>query len=49
VIVEIGGLRLLTGPTFDPPGDHPVRNRVLIKTSGVWMRRKPLRSFKRVA
>jgi L-ascorbate metabolism protein UlaG (beta-lactamase superfamily) len=30
--VEIGGVRLLTDPTFDPPGDHPVGNRNLIKT-----------------
>lgn len=33
-VIEIGGLRLLTDPTFDPPGDHPVGNRVLTKTSG---------------
>ncbi|MCF2531633.1 MBL fold metallo-hydrolase [Yinghuangia soli] len=33
-LVEIGGLRLLTDPTFDPPGDHPVGNRVLVKTAG---------------
>jgi L-ascorbate metabolism protein UlaG (beta-lactamase superfamily) len=34
VLIEIGGLRLLTDPTFDPPGDHPVGARVLVKTSG---------------
>jgi len=34
VIIEIGGLRLLTDPTFDPPGDHQVGARVLVKTSG---------------
>jgi L-ascorbate metabolism protein UlaG (beta-lactamase superfamily) len=33
-LLEVGGLRLLTDPTFDPPGDHPVGNRVLVKTSG---------------
>jgi hypothetical protein len=33
-LIEMGGLRLLTDPTFDPPGDHPVGNRVLVKTRG---------------
>ena len=33
-LIEMGGLRLLTDPTFDPPGDHPVGNRVLVKTHG---------------
>ncbi|GAA4975222.1 MBL fold metallo-hydrolase [Yinghuangia aomiensis] len=33
-LVEIGGLRLLTDPTFDPPGDHPVGARKLVKTAG---------------
>jgi len=33
-LIEIGGLRLLTDPTFDPPGDHPVGNRVLVKIRG---------------
>ncbi|WP_051341755.1 MBL fold metallo-hydrolase [Pseudonocardia spinosispora] len=32
-LIEIGGLRLLTDPTFDPPGDHPVGQRTLVKTS----------------
>jgi L-ascorbate metabolism protein UlaG (beta-lactamase superfamily) len=32
-VFEIGGLRLLTDPTFDPPGDHPIGKRNLIKTS----------------
>lgn len=32
-VFEIGGVRLLTDPTFDPPGDHPVGIRNLIKTS----------------
>src|SRR5690348_11629791 len=34
VLIEMGGLRLLTDPTFDPPGDHPVSHRVLVKTRG---------------
>jgi L-ascorbate metabolism protein UlaG (beta-lactamase superfamily) len=34
VLIEVGGWRLLTDPTFDPPGDHPVGSRVLVKTSG---------------
>jgi L-ascorbate metabolism protein UlaG (beta-lactamase superfamily) len=33
-LLEIGGLRLLTDPTFDPPGDHPVGQRTLVKTEG---------------
>lgn len=33
-ILEIGGVRLLTDPTFDPPGDHPVGDRALTKTIG---------------
>jgi L-ascorbate metabolism protein UlaG (beta-lactamase superfamily) len=33
-LLEMGGLRLLTDPTFDPPGDHPVGSRVLVKTGG---------------
>jgi L-ascorbate metabolism protein UlaG (beta-lactamase superfamily) len=31
-VVEIGGLRLLTDPTFDPAGDHPIGERALTKT-----------------
>lgn len=31
-VFEIGGVRLLTDPTFDPPGDHPAGKRNLIKT-----------------
>lgn len=34
MLLEMGGLRLLTDPTFDPPGDHLVGSRVLVKTSG---------------
>jgi L-ascorbate metabolism protein UlaG (beta-lactamase superfamily) len=30
-LIEIGGLRLLTDPTFDPPGDYPVGSRKLTK------------------
>jgi L-ascorbate metabolism protein UlaG (beta-lactamase superfamily) len=33
-VIELGGVRLLTDPTFDPPGDHPIGDRVLTKTSG---------------
>lgn len=31
--LEVGSLRLLIDPTFDPPGDHQVGSRVLVKTS----------------
>ncbi|RSD23862.1 MBL fold metallo-hydrolase [Amycolatopsis eburnea] len=31
-LLELGGVRLLTDPTFDAPGDHPVGERVLVKT-----------------
>ncbi|WP_431278771.1 MBL fold metallo-hydrolase [Leifsonia poae] len=33
-LIELGGLRILTDPTFDPPGDHPSGPRVLVKTVG---------------
>jgi L-ascorbate metabolism protein UlaG (beta-lactamase superfamily) len=33
-IIEIGGVRLLTDPTFDPPGEYPMGERVLTKTQG---------------
>jgi L-ascorbate metabolism protein UlaG (beta-lactamase superfamily) len=33
-ILELGGVRLLTDPTFDPPGDYPIGERVLTKTQG---------------
>jgi L-ascorbate metabolism protein UlaG (beta-lactamase superfamily) len=33
-VFEIGGVRLLTDPTFDPPGDHHIGTRNLVKTSG---------------
>lgn len=32
-LIELAGLRLLTDPTFDPPGDYPAGQRKLIKTS----------------
>ncbi|MGV9365412.1 MBL fold metallo-hydrolase [Amycolatopsis sp. NPDC003731] len=31
-LLELGGVRLLTDPTFDAPGDHPIGERVLVKT-----------------
>ena len=33
-ILEVGGVRLLTDPTFDPPGDYPIGTRKLTKTAG---------------
>ncbi len=33
-ILEVGGVRLLTDPTFDPPGDYPIGTRRLTKTAG---------------
>jgi L-ascorbate metabolism protein UlaG (beta-lactamase superfamily) len=33
-ILELGGVRLLTDPTFDPPGDYPIGERLLTKTEG---------------
>lgn len=34
LLIELGGLRILTDPTFDPPGPHPVGERSLLKLSG---------------
>jgi L-ascorbate metabolism protein UlaG (beta-lactamase superfamily) len=31
-VVKLGGAHFLLDPTFDPPGDHPVGDRVLTKT-----------------
>lgn len=31
-VLEVGGLRLLTDPTFDPPGAYPIGDRELRKT-----------------
>ncbi|GAA5701266.1 hypothetical protein Save01_02069 [Streptomyces avermitilis] len=33
-VVELGGVRLLTDPTFDAPGEYPVGSRKLVKTAG---------------
>jgi L-ascorbate metabolism protein UlaG (beta-lactamase superfamily) len=33
-ILEVGGVRFLTDPTFDPPGDYPIGTRTLTKTAG---------------
>jgi L-ascorbate metabolism protein UlaG (beta-lactamase superfamily) len=33
-LLELGGLRLLTDPTFDPPGEYPIGDRTLVKTAG---------------
>ncbi|MCQ4213590.1 MBL fold metallo-hydrolase [Streptomyces longispororuber] len=33
-VIEIGGLRLLTDPTFDAPGEYAVGSRSLVKTAG---------------
>lgn len=32
-LIEIGGLRLLTDPTFDAPGEYPIGQRKLVKTA----------------
>jgi L-ascorbate metabolism protein UlaG (beta-lactamase superfamily) len=41
-ILEIGGLRLLTDPTFDPPGEYPIGERVLTKTEGPALERRQI-------
>jgi L-ascorbate metabolism protein UlaG (beta-lactamase superfamily) len=33
-LLDLGGVRFLTDPTFDPPGDHPIGNRVQVKLIG---------------
>jgi L-ascorbate metabolism protein UlaG (beta-lactamase superfamily) len=33
-LLELGGIRLLLDPTFDPPGDYPIGERILTKTQG---------------
>lgn len=33
VLIELGGIRLLTDPTFDPPGTYPLGTRTLVKTA----------------
>ncbi|GBG40366.1 MBL fold metallo-hydrolase [Mycobacterium montefiorense] len=34
MLISVGGLNLLTDPTFDPPGAHPVAGRLLNKVTG---------------
>ncbi len=34
VLLDLGDLRLLTDPTFDPPGEYPLGSRRLVKTQG---------------
>jgi L-ascorbate metabolism protein UlaG (beta-lactamase superfamily) len=34
LLLEIAGLRILTDPTFDPPGEYPSGPSVLVKTTG---------------
>jgi L-ascorbate metabolism protein UlaG (beta-lactamase superfamily) len=41
-LLELGGLRLLTDPTLDPPGDYRVGERVLTKTKEPALRRAEL-------
>ena len=33
-LIDLDGVRILVDPTFDPPGDFPVGQRVLTKTAG---------------
>ena len=33
-LITVAGLRLLTDPTFDAPGEYPVGSRKLVKTAG---------------
>ncbi|MGH7118981.1 MAG: MBL fold metallo-hydrolase [Acetobacteraceae bacterium] len=33
-LIEIGGFRLLTDPTFDPPGEYSLPHVTLVKTAG---------------
>lgn len=33
-LITLGGVRLLTDPTFDAPGEYPVGSRTLVKTTG---------------
>ncbi|MGI5126379.1 MBL fold metallo-hydrolase [Pseudonocardia sp. CA-107938] len=34
LVLDLSGIRIVTDPTFDPPGPHPVGARVLVKLSG---------------
>ncbi|MFD7013594.1 MBL fold metallo-hydrolase [Streptomyces sp. NPDC059928] len=36
-VIEIGGLRLVTDPTFDAPGEYPIGQRTLVKNAGPGM------------
>ena len=33
-VIELAGVRLLTDPTFGPPRDHPMGERLLTRTTG---------------
>ncbi|MFD5077644.1 MBL fold metallo-hydrolase [Streptomyces sp. NPDC058371] len=33
-VLTLGGVRLLTDPTFDAPGEYPIGSRKLVKTAG---------------
>ncbi|MEV4602905.1 MBL fold metallo-hydrolase [Amycolatopsis sp. NPDC049253] len=33
-LITYGGVRFLTDPTFDQPGEYPIGNRALVKTTG---------------
>jgi L-ascorbate metabolism protein UlaG (beta-lactamase superfamily) len=41
-LLELGGLRFLTDPTFDPPGEYAIGERVLTKTHGPALSREEL-------
>ena len=34
LVLELAGFRLLTDPTFDPPGDYPLGSVTLVKQAG---------------
>jgi L-ascorbate metabolism protein UlaG (beta-lactamase superfamily) len=42
LLIEIAGIRILTDPTFDPPGDFPSGPTVLVKTTGPAVRPEEL-------
>jgi L-ascorbate metabolism protein UlaG (beta-lactamase superfamily) len=33
-VIEVGGVRLLSDPTFDEPGEYPIGDRALVKQAG---------------